>query len=452
MSSSLSENYDGIFEGDVKHIAAKKKKVRDEFIINVIDDQMCITDPEEEQALWIRQSIYKLHNFIKCRNENIYEPLLVSIGPYHHGNDQLKAMEVHKRRAMCHFTKRSGVPIQDYKNALMEDVQILKESYDQLDEIYCKDSNKFVELMMVDGCFILEFMDILSGAPKDYAPNDPIFSYYGCITHYNCLMRDMLLLENQLPYLVLEKLVSVSEFRHQVNKEMMMFASNKDPGRHMLDMYMKGLFQGGPSSESEEIINLSASQLDLVQIRFRKADSFSNISYDVKEATLRIPHININDYSISTFMNLKAFELRGTIGRDFNSYIRLMDSLIESPKDVKLLQSKGIIENCLGSDDAVVKLLKDLARDTVVDKNCKSYVARQKITEHYKEIMRRRDQNNKQWDKRLKRRVGEWLLNLQETYFSNPWSIISVVAAACLLGLTVIQSVYAVRSFDKGQK
>ncbi|KAF5197924.1 hypothetical protein FRX31_012489, partial [Thalictrum thalictroides] len=262
--------------------AAKKKKQRkDELYVDVV---MC---SDEEEAIWKRQSIYKLHSFIKDRNDqNKFEPLLVSIGPYHHGKKQLMPMEVHKRRALRHFTERSRVPAQEYKTALMVEVKKLQESYDQLDEEYLNNQNKFIEMMMVDGCFILEFMDLLAGAPKDYAPNDPVFSYYGCIIHYTCVMRDMLLLENQLPYLVLEKLVFVSQLGdpvpqnsvHAVLSQMMMFGADMDPGRHMLDMYMTGLFKGpaAPEKEADPIIHLSASKLHQAGIQFKKIHSFVN--------------------------------------------------------------------------------------------------------------------------------------------------------------------------------
>ncbi|PIA41305.1 hypothetical protein AQUCO_02200005v1 [Aquilegia coerulea] len=430
--------------------AAKKKQGEDESCIVDVTD----SSDEVEDPIWKRQSIYKLYSFIKDRNENKFEPLLVSIGPYHHGKKQLKAMEVHKRRALRHFIKRSCLPFQVYKNAMMVEVKELQESYDQLDEEYLNNPDQFIELMMVDGCFILEFMDLLSGAPKDYDSNDPVFSYYGCIIHYNCIMRDMLLLENQLPYLVLEKLVFVSQLSdrvaqnsvHAILSQMMMYAPDMDPGRHMLDMYMKGLFKGprAPENEADRIVHVSASQLHQAGIQFNKVPSFSSIGFDQNRAILNLPHLDINDYSISTFMNLKAFELRGTTNRDFNSYIRLMDSLVKSVEDVKLLDSKRIIMNNLESDESVMKLLKDLARDTVVDKNCNSYVAQKEMSKHYDDIM-------KHWKNGLKRRAIKWISNLQQTYFSNPWSIISVVAASCLLVLTVLQTIYTVKSFYQGR-
>ncbi|KAF5188926.1 putative transmembrane protein, partial [Thalictrum thalictroides] len=438
----MSDSFENEQEFGIMSTSLESRDDPNAFIVDVMDLN------EEEEAIWLQQSIYKLHSFIKDRNENLYEPLLVSIGPYHHGKKQLMPMEVHKHRALRHFIERSRVQIQEYKNSLMVEVKNLQKSYDQLDEEYLRNPDKFIGLMLVDGCFILEFMDILAGAPKDYAPNDPVFSYYGCIVNYNCVMRDMFLLENQLPYLVLEKLVSVSQGRDQapqdrvraVLSQMMMFSPDTDPGCHMLDMYMTGLFRGPatPEHEADRIGHLSASQLHMAGIQFRKITNFGGISFDRNRSTLNLPALNINEYSLSTFMNLKAYELRGTTNRVFNSYIRLMDSLVKSVEDVKLLDSHRIIMNFLESNEAVVKLLRDLAKDTVVDKNSNSYIARKEMTKHYHDIMKPWTKGRKRqviyWiSNRLKPYVIWWISDFQETYFTHPWSMLSAVAAACLL-------------------
>ncbi|OVA03079.1 Protein of unknown function DUF247 [Macleaya cordata] len=108
-------------------------------------------------------------------------------------------MEVHKERALRHFVKRSREPLESYNLELMKVVHLLKESYVQLEEAWEDDDNRFIELMIRDGCFILEF---LAKYWDDYAHNDPMFSYHGKIVNYNSVMQDLLMVENQLPYLV----------------------------------------------------------------------------------------------------------------------------------------------------------------------------------------------------------------------------------------------------------
>ncbi|KAI3887033.1 hypothetical protein MKX03_025607 [Papaver bracteatum] len=411
---------------------------------NCVTRELESAEPEKEEEHWKKESIFELPNFVKDRNVKAYEPQVVSIGPYHYSKSHLKPMEVHKRRAVRHFVKRGSQTRGSYKLGLLEDVHLLRESYArQLDEEWTADDNRFVELMIQDGCFILEFLAASANYHKinSYSLKDPMFSYHGTIVNYNPVMHDLLLVENQLPYLVLFRLWSIStgSSENEVNRILpwMMFAPNEDPGLHMLDMYMKGLLTGGKQFEEEIIVRRCASELhDQSGVQFKKVGSYQDIKFDKNVAVLQLPSIIINDYNASTLLNLLAYELRVGTGRDMNSYIYLIDSLVDSAKDVKLLQSQGIIISALGSDEAVVKVLKELARDTVVDSSCKSYLVVGEMNKYYEESM-------KKW----RRRFRDWRSKLYSVYFSNPWTVISVAGAAFLLALTVIQTAYTVFSY-----
>lgn len=52
---------------------------------------------------------------------------------------------------------------------------------------------------------------------NDYATNDPIFSNHGKLYNMPYIRYDMLMLENQLPLLVLEKLVAIENEKVEVN-------------------------------------------------------------------------------------------------------------------------------------------------------------------------------------------------------------------------------------------
>ncbi|KAK9108654.1 hypothetical protein Syun_024665 [Stephania yunnanensis] len=434
----------------------------------------------DEEKNWNKQSIYGIYWFNKHDNKEAYEPLIVSIGPYHHGRSHLASMEVHKRRAVRHFIKRSNKSIEFYLKEMRSVEKEVREAYEHLDEkkwgqynssSSSSSSNQlFLQMIITDGCFILEFMEILSGAPKDYASNDPVFSYYGSIAHYNVVMRDLLLLENQLPYLVLKKLLVIADRSPELTEEnaeailsqMMMFPRDAGPGAHMLDMYMRGMFKGykrgttttssddnnnnnnnGSSSEAvvQVVIPPTATLLSEAGITFKRARSFDEISFNEQTRTLYLPQLNIDDYTISTLMNLKMFELRGTTDRHFNSYISMMRALMKSASDVRVLMSEGIVVNLLRrEDEEVLKLVKQLAEDAVVDEMCPSFVAQHHMCDFYKESMR-------QWENELRRQMLEWLSNLHQTYFRTPWSTISVLAAAVLLLLTVIQALYSIKSY-----
>jgi hypothetical protein len=100
-----------------------------------------------------------------------------------------------------------------------------------------------------------------------------------------------------------------------------------------------------------------------------------------------------------------------------------MDSLIDDAKDVKELRSNGIIINYLGADQKVANLFNDMGRSMTHD------------TAAYNDI---KIKINEQCESTVKR----WVYESKRTYFSNPWTAITVLAASFGLALTATQTYY----------
>ncbi|CAK9187343.1 unnamed protein product, partial [Ilex paraguariensis] len=92
----------------------------------------------------------------------------------------------------------------------------LKDSYDSLDPMWQSDNERFLKLMLIDGCFTLEIFRPAIETPGDYHSDDLIFGNHGKLYIWPFIRQDMLLLENQLPMLVLDKLLAISKL---VSKE-----------------------------------------------------------------------------------------------------------------------------------------------------------------------------------------------------------------------------------------
>ncbi|XP_026408835.1 UPF0481 protein At3g47200-like [Papaver somniferum] len=346
-----------------------------------------------------KQTISEVPIDIKAKNPSAYQPNMVSIGPYHFGKPHLMPMQVDKQRSLIHFLKRSSVPIESYLDKLKQVVTLLRESYEQLDHMKnWQDDNIFIQLMLIDGVFLFEFLSVIRGNQNnyDYATHDPVFGYEGHMLIYDAVMQDLLLMENQLPYLVLSILLSVSEGlpEQSVNGVLswMMFAPKKGPGLHLLDMYMKGLLdESQPSKEKEKDedkshVRLSASKLHKYGIQFKRVQSFNGIKFEKNTATLTLPSILINQHTVPRFLNLKAYELR-TGTKELNSYIDMLDCLIQSANDVSPLCSQGIIINSLGSDEAVVEVVKEITKDKERrDVDCMSSVVLKEMNDYYGKV------------------------------------------------------------------
>lgn len=151
----------------------------------------------------------------------------------------------------------------------------------------------------------------------------------------------------------------------------------------------------------------------------------------MKDGKLQIPRLLIHDGTKSLFLNLIAFEqCHLDCSNDITSYVIFMDNLINSPEDVGYLHYRGIIEHWLGSDAEVADLFNRLCQEVVFDIN-NSYLSllSEEVNRYY----------NHRWN--------TWCASLRHNYFSNPWAIISLVAAVVLLLLTLAQTYYGIYGY-----
>ncbi|KAI3909424.1 hypothetical protein MKW92_048900 [Papaver armeniacum] len=351
------------------------------------------------------------------------EPIYVAIGPYYYGIPRLELMNKnHKLRALRQFiirgrrlpkasylsSQKQGSYLEALIQALMNIVHQLRVFYEPLDKIWL-DYNDFVILMLLDGVFLLEFLSINRGNQRnsDYDAADPIFGSKGHRLTYEEIKQDLLMPKNQLPYLVLSTLLSVSEGLPEMSVRSilswMMFAPNiEDPGPHLLDMYLKGLLAGGQCPQEENLQQQQQQQQQKQQqqedenekisffnlnrklgVKCVRIQSVGNISFNKKTAILKLPTLYINKQNIREFVNLILYERQEGTNMDLNSYFHFLGLLIQSPKDIKYLRSQGIIVNSSSCDEAVMELIKEITKEAVQDRTCPSNLVLNLLNEYY---------------------------------------------------------------------
>ncbi|KAJ4824545.1 hypothetical protein Tsubulata_027473 [Turnera subulata] len=408
---------------------------------------------KNQNVHWNRRSIYKVPASLSAMNRPAYSPQTVSLGPYHCTREDLKPMEEHKQRALRYFLKRTKKPLPLFVEALSPEVQILRDSYDQLDKSWQGDDKSFLKLMILDGCFLLEIMNLdnISTDFSNYDKDDPVFSSHGKLYVVPHIQRDMLMIENQLPMLVLYKLVAplhdgiedhdyvnnlVLGFFRRINKP----ESQGGKFLHVLDLYRKSLLMPPakpqqPSrrrppkrrTDDNNWIIRSATELDEAGVTLKKSESTSLEDIRFRRGVLRLPAMVVDDATEAMFLNLIALErLHVGTGNQVTSYVCFMDSIIDTERDVALLHSKGIVRNALGSDKAVAKMFNSLSKDLTPDLDSSLGVIRKDVSAYCK----------KKWN--------EWRANLIHTYFRSPWALLTVIAASILFALTVAQTVYTI--------
>uniref|UniRef100_A0A0D3HMR2 Uncharacterized protein n=1 Tax=Oryza barthii TaxID=65489 RepID=A0A0D3HMR2_9ORYZ len=415
-----------------------------------------------------RHSIYRVPEYMKdMTNRDAYRPQVVSLGPFHYGEPPLKPMEAHKQRAVAHMVSRSGKPRQEFTAAVEGIAEQLRGAYENLGEEWS--GERFVELMVTDGCFLLEVMTD-EVEVQGYGSDDPVFSKHGRLYLYSYIISDMLLVENQLPLLLLQKLTLVAdpdtEVLDLVTSTMQVapmsivngadsrtgtFEDDRGINHRVLDLLSYTTTPTAPTTPVDEFLGLHP--LDVLQKSVRGTrqyrqrpigDGHMPSAAELREAgihlkvstgegfagtvsfergVLRVPKIFLYDDAERMFLNLMAFEqLRPGSGNEVTAFVSFMDDLINTAKDVRLLRAKEIIESGLGSDEAVANLINNtLTKGSVMDEDSS-------LNDVMSEV-----------DAYCKMRRNRWRAILLHTYF----------AATVLFIATVIQTVYAILSFNR---
>lgn len=386
--------------------------------------------------------IYRVPGELRRVNEKAYKPQVVSIGPLHHGKEGLEDMEEHKKRYLKYFLDRTGVSLEVYVTKIQDKEAELRSCYAHAIEL-CSD--KFVRIILVDAAFIIELLLRYCVVIRPDS-NDRIFNKPWLI---NIIRPDMLLLENQLPFFILEDLFATAEVPAMMPS---VFDLSYTFCKASTSLYMKRDDSGSSSSfEVDHFVDLirtlnlptdqeekenrgsvetlavpSMTKLHQAGVKFKARSSNNLFDMCFQDGILEIPNLNIWDSTELVLRNLVAFEqCHCTLNtRYFNGYIALMDYLVNTPNDVELLVKNGIVENMLGDNNEVSTLINSLGKGVLCGKESFYYATLTKeLNKYYK----------KPWNK--------WKADLKQKHFNTPWTTISVIAATFLIILTLIQTV-----------
>ncbi|KAG6745613.1 hypothetical protein POTOM_050111 [Populus tomentosa] len=130
-------------------------------------------------------------------NTGCYEPKVVSIGPYHHGKKELEKMESLKFKIARQLVKDSSEAAEEMYNKVKDLVSDARECYAEESTRQFNDE-KFTQMLFLDGYFILHYF-LSNKLGKQKLRNEDVAS----------VTRDLLLLENQVPFNVLIPLMRI---------------------------------------------------------------------------------------------------------------------------------------------------------------------------------------------------------------------------------------------------
>ncbi|KAK1284634.1 UPF0481 protein [Acorus calamus] len=172
---------------------------------------------------WRKESctIFRVPANLRAVHPEAYEPTVVSIGPYHHGKVHLEPMEKHKRRMLGRLlSRRRDVDRRRHEDALRECLRKVKALEERARSCYSEvidmESNDFVEMMVLDGCFLIGLLLLTKAMMMEVEDEDARVVWEGQKDeeemHYNSsnllttVKHDLLKVENQMPFFVVEAL------------------------------------------------------------------------------------------------------------------------------------------------------------------------------------------------------------------------------------------------------
>ncbi|KAL5710728.1 hypothetical protein ACHQM5_021258 [Ranunculus cassubicifolius] len=385
--------------------------------------------------------IFRAPQSLVSINLKAYEPHIVSIGPYHHGKHQLQMIQEHKWRFLRNHLSRprnSDRSLDDYLQAIGSLEKRARQSYSGHISL---DRDKFIEMLVLDGCFIIEILLITGGVVPPVDDKDPIFTMTWILPF---LLRDLI-----IPFFVLQHLFNLSaqkddpllsflvlEFFNTLMQrpvEVIQRYANLD-AFHLLDIFRKSLIpdektppKTAKSSSSPNMIHC-ATKLYQNGIKFKVGKSDSILDINFRNGVIEIPTITIDDFVTAALLNCIAFEqCHGSEITHINAYALFLGALIHTAKDVGLLRDNDVVENYYGTDEEVARFFNDLGKDIAIDLET-SYLSRLfiEVNLYYK---------------------NTWYVQLatfKHNYVDTPWKFLSALAALILLTLTTVQTFFAV--------
>jgi hypothetical protein len=202
-----------------------------------------------------------------------------------------------------------------------------------------------------------------------------------------------------------------------------------------LTVFASGAAARGNRTGRLVFVTPNAEKMSAAGISFRSSSTDSLLDITFEGGVLKMPYVEFDYHKEIMFLNLMAFErLHPIIGSGVTSYVLFMDRIIDTGKDVELLKSEEIIDCVLGSDEELAKLFNDtLNKVGLMSKLSRLNDVQELVNEHC----------HQRWNK--------WQANLTQTYFTNPWVTLSVLAAEILLLATLLQTYYTVMPFYKNR-
>ncbi|XP_006659870.3 putative UPF0481 protein At3g02645 [Oryza brachyantha] len=175
---------------------------------------------------------------------------------------------------------------------------------------------------------------------------------------------------------------------------------------------------------AQELMIPSVAQLAACGVRFAPAvEGIAGIAFDAATATLSLPVITLDGNTEVILRNLVAYEavaVRGPLV--LARYTELMNGIIDTAKDVKILRQSGVVVNRMKSDGEAAEMWNGMCRATRLSRVPRLDGAIRAVNEH------------------RSRRATVRLRKMLKRYVFRSWRVLTLLAAVVLLLMTALQT------------
>ncbi|CAK7351127.1 unnamed protein product [Dovyalis caffra] len=488
--------------------------------------------------------IFSVPKPLMSNHPDSYTPHQLSLGPYHYSRLELHEMDRYKLSAAKRCQKLlQGLKFQDLVEQLMKLEFKIRACYSKYLNI---NGQTLAWMMAIDASFLIEYLQVSALSDPEMLSKVPsgmshLFDYFRRKSIHDAILRDIVMLENQIPLFILRKVlefqllslesaeemlysmlrgsckelspfktvesssgVKVSDHAHlldflyniivpKVEESLEIPEEVKDDSKASQDneessvdsnyikqplieiwkillnqkigpaSFLNKLLKSAPceviiklpwktflnllgfgtvnqpnaSSESqsfgssfhqpllvEEITIPSVSQLSKCGVRFVPTNgSISTINFDKKTCTLYLPRISLDVNSDVVLRNLVAYEASNSSGpMVFTRYTELMNGIIDSAEDAKMLREKGIILSHSTNDEEVANMWNGMSRSIRLTKVPFLDTVIQDVNNYH--------------DGQFKVKVEMFM----KLYVFGSWKFLTLVAAILLLLITSLQA------------
>ncbi|KAF2285299.1 hypothetical protein GH714_042341 [Hevea brasiliensis] len=462
---------------------------------------------KQELPSWRDCCIYRVPKTLRKIKPEAYTPRLISLGPLKTPlqertdeppvQDETVKMETVKLKYLEKFYERTERNLEELLKIVEKEEERIRRCYEEIDV----KGDVFRKRILVDSVFIIELF-LKEKQPKKHVDDFIV----GKPWLRTAVQEDLILLENQLPYFILDELYKYAfanaspqyptfqelvelyfenylrptngnyetlscdccswfycfwlnkcrwcqNSSNQNQEETTEYIPRPFPPLHFTDLIRWQLLQKHPHPYSENTQNenqqsspqhcidiissccqsrgskkkvkyvFSATKLNDAGVTFKAPETGWPLDITFKDGVLSMPSLAIQDSTECLFRNLMAFEQCHYPSKAYIcNYIRFIDCLIDTDKDVDFLIDKGILVNWLGDSKMVAELFNDLCKEIIEDEFCFETI-RQKLYDHYGNCWYRT------------------VAIMKHVYFGNIFRGSGTIVAIMLLIFTLIQSI-----------